>query len=187
MNGNKIQKQPEPSNAAAKKFIQQFWHLLATEISIQSISRTHFSQEITTIFFERNGRFKRSIFYWWKTCGLIIGFKVGGWKQQKASRHTPYLSIDIAMYIRQLFHTKWYTKYYNEHFLGKKQHRRYLWLNIMMRIGFTFTDLEFWKILLRFPFIYVFLVKLDTCLVHIHISILPCCIKVWFSFHLKLL
>ena len=119
MNGNKIQKQPEPSNAAAKKFIQQFWHLLATEISIQSISRTHFSQEITTIFFERNGRLKRSIFYWWKTCGLIIGFKVGGWKQQKASRYTPYLSIDIAMYIRQLFHTKWYTKYYNEHFLGK--------------------------------------------------------------------
>ena len=31
--------------------------------------------------FKRNGRFKRSIFYWWKTCGLIIGFKVGGWKQ----------------------------------------------------------------------------------------------------------
>ena len=72
--------------------------------------------------FKRNGRFKRSIFYWWKTCGLIIGFKVGGWKQHHQA-HLAEKYIYIAMYIRQLSYSKWYPKQHNEHFLLKK-HRK---------------------------------------------------------------
>ena len=95
MNGNKIQKQLEPFNAA-KKFIQEFWRLLATEIDPINIKNAFFTRNNNHIF-ERNGRFNRSIFYWWKTCGLIIGFKVGGWQRLEPSTHLARVMVQCIL------------------------------------------------------------------------------------------